>query len=102
MLKAYVEARNIRLRAEDELAWLQGRYVFDAVSIALANAFRGKAKAAVKYNEKPYSQMEGKDGSSLTEEQKKQYVDALFNRLEIMKFNFEMEKKSKTNDAAAE
>ena len=42
------------------------------------------------------------ESEPLTEEQKKQYVDALFNRLEIMKFNFEMEKKSKTNDAAAE
>lgn len=84
------------------MSWLQGKYVFDAVSLAIGNALRGKGKTPQQYNEKPYSQIKReKDGSNLTEEQKKKYVDALFNRLQIMQFNFEMEKKQKNASADA-
>ena len=35
-------------------AWLQGLYIYDAVSTAVYNAMRGKGKKAEKYAEKPY------------------------------------------------
>ena len=36
-------------------AWLQGLYIYDAISTALYNALRGKNTTAKTYTEKPYN-----------------------------------------------
>lgn len=48
--KAYVERR----KAENTRDWLMGMYNYNAVSIALANAFRKKGTQAEKYLEEPF------------------------------------------------
>ena len=53
LAKAYRKAYKKRIEARNQELWLQGKYVFDAVSVALYNAFRGR-RAAAKYTEKPY------------------------------------------------
>lgn len=52
-LKPYIEADKLRLERRNYEMWLQGVYFFDAVSIALANAFAGKRKRPIEYPEKP-------------------------------------------------
>ena len=50
---AYRKAYRIRRELENEMAWLQGMYNYDAFAVALANAFRSKGAKRQKYMEKP-------------------------------------------------
>ena len=52
-LKFEVEAHKIRLEEKNQELWLQGLYVFDAVSAAVNNAMAGKGHQKQKYREKP-------------------------------------------------
>lgn len=52
-LKPYIEADRLRLESRNYELWLQGVYFFDAVSIALSNAFREKGKKPTEYPDKP-------------------------------------------------
>lgn len=52
-LKPYIEADRLRLESRNYELWLQGVYFFDAISIALSNAFREKGKKPVEYPGKP-------------------------------------------------
>lgn len=61
----YREAYKLKRKMANEDAWLQGMYVFDAVSVALANAFGKKGAGKKQYVEKPI------DIFPLTEKEKK-------------------------------
>ena len=50
---AYRKAYRIRRELENEMAWLQGMYNYDAFAVVLANAFRSKGAKRQKYMEKP-------------------------------------------------
>ena len=50
----YRKAYKIKQEEINHNAWLQGLYVYDAISTALYNSLRGKGKKAEKYAEKPY------------------------------------------------
>lgn len=63
---AYREAYKLRRKAENEQAWLQGMYFFDAVSVAVGNAMAKKGAKRLTYLERPI------DIFPLTEREKKQ------------------------------
>lgn len=50
---AYRKAYKLRREAENEQAWLQGLYNYDAFAVVLANAFRSKGAKRQTYMEKP-------------------------------------------------
>jgi hypothetical protein len=50
---AYRKAHQYKIQAKSEEMWLQGVYFFNAVSIALGNAFRKKGAKPRDYMEKP-------------------------------------------------
>lgn len=52
-MKPYIEADRLRLESKNYELWLQGVYFFDAISIALSNAFAGKGKKPLEYPNKP-------------------------------------------------
>ena len=54
LLKAFVEADRLKKRQIEIEMYIAGRYVFDAVSLALANGFRQKGKAPEQWLEEPY------------------------------------------------
>lgn len=54
LARYYRKAYKIKQDEANHNAWLQGLYVYDAISTALHNALRGKGKKAEKYAEKPY------------------------------------------------
>lgn len=62
---AYRKAWKLRKQAENEQAWLQGLYVFDAFAVCLANAFAKRGAKKQNYIEKPL------DIFPLTEREKK-------------------------------
>ena len=66
MAVAYRKAYRLKRETENEQAWLQGLYVYDAFAVCLANAFRKKGARAEQYLERPI------DIFPLTDAQKKQ------------------------------
>ena len=60
------KAYKLRREMENEQAWLQGIYVFDAFAVCMANAFAKRGAAKQNYLERPL------DIFPLTEAQKKQ------------------------------
>ena len=62
----YRKTFKLKRQLENEQAWLQGLYFYDAVAVCLANAFGGKSAKKQNYLERPI------DIFPLTEEEKKQ------------------------------
>ena len=52
LLNAYRTAYNIRLEQENQAAWLQGLYIYNAVGSVVSSALGGKGHNA-KYMDKP-------------------------------------------------
>lgn len=52
-LEPFLKARNLKLKMKNEELWLQGLYVYNAISVALANGFRKKGAKAQNYLEEP-------------------------------------------------
>lgn len=50
---AYREAYRLKIKAKNEMAWLQGFYVCDAFAVTLANAFSKRGGKRPSYLEKP-------------------------------------------------
>lgn len=74
LVKAFREAQRLRDEREDTLAWLQGRYIYDAlqrVSPLFHDFVKGKPKE-IPYVEKPYTEMEKERRIRETREQMKQ------------------------------
>lgn len=55
ILRAYNKAYEYRLTELDEIAWINGKYTFVAVSTALSNALSKPGRTPKKYPEKPFS-----------------------------------------------
>jgi hypothetical protein len=54
MVKAYRKAYELSRRRQNELLWMQGLYVRDALISTVGNMFAGKGSAKQHYPEKPY------------------------------------------------
>ena len=65
LVVAYRKAYRLRRETENEQAWLQGLYVFDAFAVCMANAFSKPGSKKQKYIERPI------DIFPLTEREKK-------------------------------
>lgn len=89
--KVYKNRRMI----EDEKALFDGQYTYEAVSIALSNAFRKKNTKPTPYRSKSIlAEIEEKvHEQNLTEEEKAERAKAIFAQLNVLKTNFEMSKK---------
>lgn len=61
----YRQAYRLKRETENEQAWLQGLYVYDAFAVCLANAFRKRGSKLQDYLDKPI------DIFPLTNEEKK-------------------------------
>lgn len=104
-LRIYDKAFERKQKITDFDNYLLGQYVFDAVSAALANAFSGKNKKAVSYQdvrEKPLLQImeeERKEqNGEMSDEEKKARTEAMFRNLEIMASNFRLAKAAKERE----
>lgn len=99
-INVIIQGYKLSRQVKDEQMWYLGSYVFDAVTIALGNAFRKKGQKAQEYfevvKEPLLVQMERqKKESKLSEKEKRTKTEQLFNNLEIMMTNFNLSKKAK-------
>lgn len=67
---AYRKAHRLKREAENEYAWLQGIYIYDAFAVVLANAFKKRGTKDENYFERPI------DIFPLTAEEKEQRAQA--------------------------
>lgn len=88
-LQDYDKIYENRRKIEDEKALFNGIYTFEAVSVALKNAFRGKGKEPIPYRNKSILQEYEEQHRPLTEEEKQRQIDNLFAMLGGMQKEFE-------------
>lgn len=92
-LRYYDEAYKIKRKMADELSYFSGLYTYEAVAIAVGNAFRGKGQKAVEYRKKPILEEIEEANRPLSEEELKRQRELFVAQLNVMKSNFEMEKR---------
>lgn len=97
-LRPYLLARDIRDEEFNRRAWVQGRYFYDALCVALSNAFRNKGQKVHDYLDKPYEVRRKKEhyeypdeetrkGEELVKANMMAYADMLRRRFEAKKNN---------------
>ena len=98
MIEPYEKAVKLQEEKADTHMWIMGSYVFEAISISIANAFRKKGQKAHSYRDKPYLlEAKEKKGEDLTHEEIVDKTKTVFNMLKIMQANYELSKKNKDN-----
>jgi hypothetical protein len=85
------EEYQIRKKEENEMIWLQGAYFYNAISAALANAFRGKGTPPAKYLEEPVRITPMTEDEK--EAEKRKQVEAFRASLEDLRRRFEAKHK---------
>lgn len=97
MLEPYEKAVKIEEEKTDTHMWILGSYIFEAVSIAISNAFRKKGQKANSYRDKPYLLEAKEKNGEVTHEEIVDKTKAVFNMLKIMQANYELSKKFDQN-----
>lgn len=92
-LRFYDDAYKIKRRMADELSYFSGIYTYEAVAIAVGNAFRGKGSKAIDYRKKPILEEIEEQNNPLSEAELKRQRELFMAQLNVMKSNFEMEKR---------
>ena len=88
-LEPYKEAHNLEVREADSLAYaFCGNYVLSAVAIAVERNLAGK-KSKSKYVDSPMLQEYGMS----EEERKQKQIDLFVAKMELMKMNFDANKR---------
>ena len=88
-LRDFDEVYKNRRKIEDEQAYFSGIYMYEAVTIALGNAFRPKGKEPIPYRNKSILAEIEEKNRPLTEEEIKKHTNELFAMLGGMQQNFE-------------
>ena len=74
ILRQYIEADKLRQQRMNGEAWWYGMYNYNALAVALGNAFREKGKPAESYPKEPYEIGE----KSEPEQEKQEEQEALY------------------------
>lgn len=53
LAELYREAQKLRDERKSQELWLQGLYIYDAISVVISNAFGGKGQRKQQYIDKP-------------------------------------------------
>lgn len=89
--KPYENAQKLKVKHQNNMMYIQGVYFIEALFASVGNMLRGKSTETFKYPEEPFD-LFGDESKEIdvVEETKK-----LFQRLEIMQKNFELNKEDK-------
>lgn len=95
-IKVIIEGYKLTRKVEDEKQWLLGGYMFEAVSIALGNAFRKKNQKQKTYFELvKKSFMSELSDKEMSEEDIQKKRELLMAQLRMKQANFELSKGNK-------
>lgn len=76
--KSYVDADMERQKRRNEEFWLQGLYVYDAISSAIQNAFSKPGSHPKRYAEKPYPIFEKSEEEKQAEKEAQEEKEKAF------------------------
>ena len=87
MAASYREAYVARRKAENERDWLQGAYFYNAVTTALANAFRKKGAQQIEYLKEPFQifPLTEEEQAAKQAKEEKALMDAMLRQAAIMR-----------------
>ena len=90
-LRVYDRAYKLKRRMQDERDYFCGIYTFNAVSIALTNAFRKKGEKSIPYREKTIMEEieANRKLNNPTEQEKIEQTQMLFDYLDGLQRSFE-------------
>lgn len=88
----YFKAAEKKRRMKDEEQYSMYIYFYNAINVALGNAFRGKGKKPLEPLKEPLMKTYEDEHRELTEEEKKAQVSLLFANLGQMQQRFENSK----------
>ena len=91
--KAYSEKVEDDFRVSDVIAFIQGRYMVEALLCTVGNMLGSKAK--FKYPEQAYS-MQGKE-EELSEDEIQRQREQFIAMMQVMEKNFKLEKEEQTD-----
>ena len=91
-LWCYEDAFKLRRRHIDEVSYAMGIYTYEAVGIAVGNAFRGKGQRAMEYLKQPLM-----SEIDMAEEDMQKKRELFVAQLMAMKANFEIHKNDKVS-----
>ena len=89
-LTPYFEAQKRRRLLEDDRDYICGLYTFEAVSVAVSNALRGKHGKVHEYRKQPILREWEEKNRPLTEEEKQRQREMFVEQLKLMQTNFEL------------
>lgn len=89
-IEYYIDAYNLKRERDDEYAWIMGMYIESAVFTAVEHTLAGR-KASSKYVEKPL--FKENSNNKLSEKELQKQREMFVAKLNLMKANFELEKK---------
>lgn len=92
LVLAYAEAHKLKMRYDNQLAWLQGAYFHHAVMVALSNGFSKKGSKKEKYPSEPFDL--GMETEVEKEIKAQQDREKLIKRLNAWKAAWDAHKKS--------
>lgn len=83
LVSAYRELHSLKNQQKSEEMWMQGLYFYNALGVALGNAFAKKGTALLKYMEQPIRviPLTEEEKEKEREKERKKTID-YFNRLE--------------------
>lgn len=90
MVRAFREADKLRQRREDAIAWLHGRYIYDALGrlSPILHAFSKRGAKAEPYLDRPFlDQADEPDPEDMTEEQRAVYEENQLKKERIRMLN---------------
>ena len=99
ILGLHIKAHQERIKEQDYLAWLQGKYIHQGFSVVLSHVFSKNSNA--EYPKTPYMEnveLEDKPINNADDEQKKKQAENYMLRLQLMATNWNMNNKDKKND----
>ena len=87
MAASYRKAYVARRKAENERDWLQGAYFYNAVTTALANAFRKKGAKQIDYLNEPFPifPLTPEEKAAKQAREEKVLMDAMLRQAAIMR-----------------
>lgn len=96
ILEPILEGYKLKRKIIDEEQWLLGGYIFDAVSVAMGNAFKKKGhKPDLYFDVLKTPKLKNVQNKELSEEEKQKRIDLLVAGLRIKQANFEISKGKK-------
>lgn len=86
IIQIHIKAHKQWLQERNELAYIQGVYMRDAIESSICNGFRAKGSKPYEYPKEPYEFWGERE---LTEQEKDMQINQIFANLQLMKSNFE-------------